>query len=812
MRARLMHASARGVMVAVALGPQAIAEHLTPDVDLAAINDPGSCVVAGSEQAIRDFQARLAESGIVARRVRTAHAFHSRLMNPVIPEFTAFLSRLDLREPTIPLLSNVTGAQMTAAEATDPSTWARQIRQTVRFSDELDVLLTDPGRVFVEVGPGGSLTASAMRHPQWSAGHRAVRLMRHQAQNRSDQDTFLLALGQLWAAGIEVDWTPRIGDRPTLVSLPGYPFKRQRYWIEHNPASGFGSGATGVVAGSADDQGAAAPATSSTSAMEATLARIWSQCLGISGIDRNANFFEVGGDSLVAISVAMAAAKEGLDLTPQDLYENQTPAALARAVTARYAEGSLARRTRDDSAHPPVAPNVAYFLENGLRDAGSWRVPLVLQLRPDVSLDDIRAVLTAVANHHDALRLRLIDHAGTWDQRLGEPEEFTALSTHSLPEGIEPGSAQERDAVMAVLADQMREHHLLGKPLNATYVSSGERSYLVLSLHGIAGDHASRDILLTDVFTAFGQRLAGDPIVLEPVNTSWREWLHRCAGLAMHPAVLDSREHWLSVVRRPTLSVAPPAPEPPDAQDLARLSSVLTAEQTGEVDDARRRLRVPLDDILLAALGRAVGATVGDGSVAIELGGQGRSVLRPDVDVGRTVGWFTTLYPIVIPAATPRQASARELLDSIATTVKAVPHYGIGYGLLRYLYAPTARLLGAIRPADIFFSHLGTIPELPAGQSPDQPVRFDTDLALPVREAVPGLGHAIELRVYRYAGTMHIDWWYDTRRLGRTDVESLSRHFSAALLELTGEALIETEIDSAEDELALVDLSAIDTA
>ncbi len=817
MRARLMHASARGVMVAVALGPDAIAEHLTADVDLAAINDPGSCVVAGSDNAVRDFQARLAESGIVARRVRTAHAFHSRLMNPVIPEFTAFLSRLDLRAPRIPLLSNVTGTQMTDAEATDPSMWARQIRQTVRFSDELGVLLSDPARVLVEVGPGGTLTASAMRHPAWAAGHRAVRLMRHQAQNRSDRDTFLLALGQLWAAGVEVDWTPRIGAQPTLVSLPGYPFKRQRHWIEHNPASRAGaagmSGAAGETPAAAD---VAAP-VSGTSQVEAALLRIWAQCLGVSGVDRNTNFFEVGGDSLVAISVAMTAAKEGLDLTPQDLYENQTPAALARAVTARYAEGSLARRTRGDSGHPPVPPNVAHFLEHGLRDVGGWRVPLVLQLRPDVSVDDVRAVLTAVANHHDALRLRLVDHGGTpkktnWDQRLGGPEEFTALSTHTLPAGIEAGSDAEREAVMAVLSEQMRAQHLPGSPLNAAYVGAQDRAYLMLGLHGVAADPPSRDILLTDVFTAFGQRLAGDPIVLEPVRTPWRDWLHQCAGLALHPAVLESRDHWLGVVREASLSVAEPAPEPPGAGDLARLPSVLTAEQTGEVDDLRRRLGVPTEDILLAALGRAVGATVGHGRVAVELGGQGRSVLRPDVDVARTVGWFTTVYPVTIPCATAREAGARELLDDIAATLKAVPHHGIGYGLLRYVYAPTARLFGAGRPADIFFSHLGTIPDLPPGQSPEAPVRFDPDLALPVREAVPGLGHAIELRAYRHSGVLHVDWWYDTRRLSRADVESLSRHFSAALLELTAEAFIENEIDSAEDELALVDLSSIDTA
>lgn len=808
MRARLMHASARGVMVAVALGPEAIAEHLGSDVDLATINDPGSCVVAGSEQSIRDFQARLAESGIVARRVRTAHAFHSRLMNPVIPEFTAFMSRLELREPRIPLLSNVTGTWMTAAEATDPSTWARQIRETVRFSDELGVLLADPDRVVVEVGPGGTLTASAMRHTAWGGGHRAVRLMRHQAQNRSDHDTFLLALGQLWSAGIEVDWTPRLGGRRALVSLPGYPFERQKHWVDHNPANRMAGGAAGETTGAAQSAAAAAPAATSATQMEATLQRIWSQCLGIANIDRTTNFFEIGGDSLVAISVAMTASKEGLDLTPQDIYENQTLSALARTLTARYSEGSLARQAQDDGAHPPIPPNVASFLEHGLRDVGSWRVPLVLQLRPDVGLEDIRAVLTAVTNHHDALRLRLIDQAGTWEQRLSEPGEFMALTTQALP--ADTGSATEREALAAVLSTEMGKHHLLGRPLNATYVSGADRCYLVLSMHGIAGDNVSRDILLADIFTAFAQRLAGQPISLEPVTTPWREWLHRCAALALHPAVLESRDHWLGVSREAALTVAGPSPEPPAARDLSRLAAQLTAEQTAQVDEARRVLRVPLDDILLAALGRAVAVTIGDGSVAVDLGGQGRSVLRPDVDVRRTVGWFTTLYPVVVPCATPRAASAREMFDQIAANLKSVPHQGIGYGLLRYVYAPTARQLAATRPADIFLSHVGTIPDAPTGQSDDAPVRFDVDPALAVRETLPGLGHAIELRAYRYEGALHTDWWYDTRRLGATDIESLARSFSAALLELTSEAMTESEIDSAEDELALVDLSSID--
>ena len=816
MRARLMHAAPRGVMVAVALSPDAIAEYLSADVDLATVNDPGGCVVAGSEENIRAFQSRLAEAGITARRVRTSHAFHSRLMEPVLPEFTGFLSRLTLREPQIPLLSNLTGTWLAAGEATNPATWARQIRATVRFSDELDALLADPGRVFVEVGPGGTLTASAMRHPKWSEGHRAVRLMRHHAQNRSDRDTFLLALGQLWSAGIDVDWTPLRGDhRPQLVSLPGYPFERQRHWVDHNAAAKWVEGAPATNGTAASPSaGAADPTqavTNGSSPMEATLQRIWALCLGVGSIDRNANFFDLGGDSLVAISVAMAASHEGLDLTPQDLYDNPTVAGLAKALVARYAAGGLARQSPGDVVHPPVPPNITYFLEHGVRERGNWRVPLILQLRPDVSVDDIRSVLTAVTNHHDALRLRIVQRAGTWEQHVEEPQEFAELATRSLPDGIAPGSPQEREAVFGILKEQIREQDLSSPPLAATYVRGGPGGpcYLAISVHGIVGDDASRDILLTDIFTAFGQRLAGEDIALQPVTTPWGEWSQRCAALATHPAVVESRDFWLETATAADLRVVgSEVSEPPGVADLVRLSSSLTASETREIDDARRRLRLPIDEILLAALSRTIAATVGDGAVAVDLGGPGRSVLRPDVDLRRTVGWFTTVYPVALRCAKGEDMSARQLLDGVHDTLNAVPHYGIGYGLLRYLYGPTARLLGTARPADIFFSYVGTIPDLPSLSSDDAPVQFDADTAMPVREAIPGLGHAVELRVYRSGGLLHLDWWYDARRIEPAATESLADGFSSALMDLIQEAIAEDELDSINDELTLVDLSS----
>lgn len=812
MRARLMHAAPRGVMVAVALSPDALAEHLGDDVDIAAINEPGGCVVAGSEESIRQFSDRLTERGIVARRVRTSHAFHSRLMDSMIPEFNGFLSRQTLREPQIPLLSNVTGTWLAAGEATNPATWARQVRSTVRFADEVDVLLADPNRILVEVGPGGTLTASATRHPRWSSGHRAVRLMRHHAQNRDDRDAFLLSLGQLWEAGVEVDWAPlRGGQRPQLLTLPGYPFERQRHWIEHRVTSGWVAEAA-VTNGTAASAGAAEvtqAGKNGQSSMEATLQRIWGQCLGLSSVDRKANFFELGGDSLVAISVAMTAGNEGLDLTPQDLYDNQTVAALAKALTARYAAGGLARQSLSDVTHPPVPPNISYFLEHGVKERGQWRVPLLLRLRADIQVDDVRSVLTAVTNHHDALRLRLVERAGTWEQVVGEPQELVELATRSLPEDVSPGSAQEREALLRILNEQIGEQDLSSPPLSATYVRGvpGGSCYLAISLHAIAADIASRETLVADIFTAFGQRLAGQEISLEAVTTSWTEWSQRCAALAVHPAVVESRDFWLETATAASLPVANrEITGAPGIADLVRLSSALTVSETTEIDDARRRLRVPIEEMLLAALSRTIATTVGDGSVAVDLGGPGRSVLKPDVDLRRTVGSFTTVYPVALNCAKGDGAGAKQLLEDVRGRLNAVPHYGIGYGLLRYLYAPTARLLGATAPADVFFSYIGAIPDLPA-LGDDVAVQFDSDTALPVREVIPGLGHAIEFRVFRSAGVLHLDWWYDTRRVDAATVQSLADGFSRTLLELIRDALAEDDVDADSDEMELVDLS-----
>jgi phthiocerol/phenolphthiocerol synthesis type-I polyketide synthase E len=748
----------------------------------------------------------------VARRVRTSHAFHSYLMESVVGEFAEVLSHVDLHKPHTPLLSNVTGSWMTDDEAMDPAMWARQIRATVKFADELDLILDNPFRVLVEVGPGGSLTGSAVRHPKWSAGHRAVRLMRHHVQNRSDRDTFLLGLGQLWAAGIDVDWSPLSSGEAQRVSLPGYPFARQKFWVEPRRSTGWVEDGD-AIAPDASSSGAAHGSTVKTgqSEIEATLQRICAECLGVPSVGANDNFFDIGGDSLLAIGVAMSATNQGLQLTPQDLYDQPSASKLAATLAARYAEGGLATVPTGDDVSYPVPPRLVRFFEDGLRERDRWRVPLLLAIGPGVGLDDVQSVLTAVTNHHDALRVHILERAGTWEQRVTAPQESVEVGSRSLDEGLARGSAQEREALLDMVAEDIRDGDLT-QPLRATYISDaqGDPRFLAITVLELVADGPSREILLTDLLTAFTQQLAGQDIVLTPTGTTWQEWSQRCTALATHPAVLDSREYWLDNATGPRLQVIDhEVDRRPSTEDLVRFPSTLSAEEADEIDRVRRMFQFTLDEMLLGALARTLAQTVGDGVLAVDLVGDGRSVLKPDVDPRRTIGGFATPYPVCLDCVSREHMNAIQVLDEVHGRLQSVPHHGIGHGLLRYLHAPTSRLLGLVASPDIFLCNEGMIPDLPSAGGP---VEVDVDTSMPVRDKVPGLGHAIELRVYRSTGGLHIDWWYDRRRIQRAKVEALGEHFPAALIELAKEAMVtertDDESSSSSVELGLVDLSS----
>ena len=239
-RAELVQAQPGGAMLSVRLPESEILPHLNGHLTIAAANSPGLCVVAGPQDAIATFEEVMIPRGVVTRRLNTSHAFHSQMMDPVLPPFTDLLRQVKLNNPEIPYVSNVTARWITPEEATAPEYWAGHVRQTVRFADGIAELMKDPRRVFLEVGPGHTLTTLARQHPARPSGQSVLASLpfRGVEELRGTLET----LGRLWMTGVNIDWQAFYANETRhRTVLPTYPFERKSYWPDPIPLASKGS-------------------------------------------------------------------------------------------------------------------------------------------------------------------------------------------------------------------------------------------------------------------------------------------------------------------------------------------------------------------------------------------------------------------------------------------------------------------------------------------------------------------------------------------------------------------------------------------
>ncbi len=233
-RGQLIQALPGGAMLAVLMPEPDVLALLTPELSVAAVNGPQLTVVAGPAAALAQLESRLAERNVYAKRLDTSHAFHSAMMDAALPAFAETVAGLTLHAPTLPIISTVTGAPLTAAEATDPDYWVQHVRRTVRFADALRTRI-DGGvpTIFLECGPGQSLLSAIKPCLTPKDGHAALRSMRAANENGADRAYLNNAVGTLWTVGRAVSWPAWYGDaEPARVPLPGYPFERQRYALD----------------------------------------------------------------------------------------------------------------------------------------------------------------------------------------------------------------------------------------------------------------------------------------------------------------------------------------------------------------------------------------------------------------------------------------------------------------------------------------------------------------------------------------------------------------------------------------------------
>ncbi len=232
LRGRLMQSLPAGAMLSVPLDEQAVTPYLSDDVVIGAINSKGSTVLSGTPEAISDVSTTLKEKGIECRSLHTSHAFHSPMMEPILKQFEEICAQIPMHAPQISYLSNVSGGWITEAEATSPAYYARHLRSTVRFNDNLTTLYQDFDGILLEVGPGKTLNSLAARHPAKDLNQVILSSMPHPRDEVDDVSFFLTTLGRFWLAGLPLDTEALFGGEKRLrVPLPTYPFEKKPYLL-----------------------------------------------------------------------------------------------------------------------------------------------------------------------------------------------------------------------------------------------------------------------------------------------------------------------------------------------------------------------------------------------------------------------------------------------------------------------------------------------------------------------------------------------------------------------------------------------------
>ncbi|HEX3126989.1 MAG TPA: amino acid adenylation domain-containing protein [Thermoanaerobaculia bacterium] len=432
-------------------------------------------------------------------------------------------------------------------------------------------------------------------------------------------------------------------------------------------------------------------------AREELLAGIWSELLGLERVGIHDNFFQLGGDSILSIQVVARARQAGLLITTRQFFDNQTIAGLAAVAT----EETSAADEGPVEGEAPLTPVQRRFFEEEHR-----RFNMAVMLAPRERLDRDRLVkaLNRLAAHHDALRLRFPSgrqiHAPDPTIPLIEIETcdldgMEAAAEH-LQSGIDPAS---------------------GPIFTAALFRRPEGDRLLMTAHHLIVDGVSWRILVEDLAAAY----RGE--ALPPKTTSWKRWAESLTAFAAE--VADELPYWQSLQSLQSLPSFPPTAATP-----LELSPEATRALLKEAPEA---YHTQVNDLLLAALARAAG----ESTLLVDLEGHGREEIFPGVDLSRTVGWFTTTFPVALTL--PPGAGPRESILAVKETLRAVPRRGLGYGLLRYVNPETAPLLAALPEPQISFNYLGQLdasvgkgglfdlaPEAPGGTQ-DEPGRLAVD-------------------------------------------------------------------------------------
>ncbi|MEQ1527955.1 MAG: amino acid adenylation domain-containing protein, partial [Methylococcales bacterium] len=514
--------------------------------------------------------------------------------------------------------------------------------------------------------------------------------------------------------------------------------------------------------------------------VEKILADIWMELLAVKRVGRHDNFFELGGDSILSIQAVSRARQAGVVITPKQLFQNQTISTLAVAaeqIQHLSAEQGLV------SGDVPLTPIQQWFFEQNFTNPHHWNQALFLKIDPALTPYIFEGALKQLLNHHDALRMRFRRVDGEWRQtnlveeshRVFERINLADVSVENQLERLE----EEASTMQATL-------HLADGPLIRVAwfdLRHESDSRILIAIHHLVVDGVSWRILLEDLNSACRQLMAGETVSLPAKTTSFKHWTERIRQLANTGDSVPDISYWLDSSRN-TVSVLPVD----DAAGYNRIGledevvvSLSAQETRALLQEVPIAYRTRIDEVLLTALALTLRDWTQSVTLLIDVEGHGREDIVVDVDVSRTFGWFSSVYPLLLKLTD--DCSLGAALKTVKEQLRAVPNKGISYGWLRYLSEDEAlkAQLADLPQAQIIFNYLGQFDTVVAAGELFQPSYEQTGVSYDLNSR---RDHELSIIGSISAGCLRLSWRYSRERYFCTTLETLAGRYLQQLKDL----------------------------
>lgn len=580
-------------------------------------------------------------------------------------------------------------------------------------------------------------------------------------------------------------------------TLPEYMIPAAFVRIEQIPLTAHGKiDHQQLTSNSVSDQPSLEKFVAPRNETERLLAAIWCEVLERTQISVDDNFFEIGGDSILAIQIIAKANQAGLRLTPKQLFQYPNVAGLASLA------GTAPRNTNEQGpviGTVPLAPIQCWFFQQRFAQPHHWNQATQIELQQPLKLRTLKKIVRALLTHHDALRLRFQESMSRegkprhnneapeihWQQRIVPPDGSAPVCRVDLSSLLKPQQDLKMQAASARYQASLNLHK--GPLLRVILFELGpdRNNELLFMIHHLAVDGVSWRIILEDFQTAFQQLNAKRAIQFPAKTSSFKRWSERLADYANSPEIENEARYWLAEASLPRTPLPVDYQEAPSANTHASartVARVLSFEQTKAlVQEVPTAYRTQINDALLAALMLAYSDWGGGCSLVIELEGHGRESLFEDVDVSRSVGWFTSLFPLHLDIA--NLAGPGEVLKRVKEKLRRLPNKGLGYGLLRYLRQDpaTADKLRALARADVSFNYLGRFDDTP--NKDGLFARVGNGYG-PARSRQCQRSHLLSINGYIAGGRLQLDWEYSANFHRRHTIEKFADAFLTALGEI----------------------------